>query len=160
MIRHGRAEECAALRELTTPPVQEAIDELMAEYELDAVVALTNGPAWPTDPVNGDLGGDFRYFVGSSTAAAVSGYADITVPAGFLEGLPVGITFIGGPWDESRLLGFAYDYEQATTVRRPPQYISTIGDALFPGASSSLTQARALSDHATRHQPERLVRLR
>ena len=103
--------------------------------DLDAIIALTNGPAWPTNanPDEGDLDGHFEYFVGSSTAAAVSGYADITVPAGYDAGLPIGITFIGGRWAEPELIGFAYDYEQATQVRVPPQFIPTIGDALFPG---------------------------
>ena len=64
----------------------------------------------------------------------MSGYADITVPAGYVSGLPIGITFIGGgPWTEPELIGFAYDYEQATQVRVPPEFIPTIGDALFPG---------------------------
>ncbi len=82
---NGRDADCAALREATTPPVQDAIDELMADNDLDAIVALTNGPAWPTNdnPDEGDLDGHFEYFVGSSSAAAVSGYADITVPAGY-----------------------------------------------------------------------------
>ena len=74
------------------------------------------------------------YFVSSSAAAAVSGYADITVPAGYIEGLPIGVTFIGGPWSEPELIGLAYDYEQATEVRVPPTFIPTIGDDLFPGA--------------------------
>ena len=93
------------------------------ENDLDAIIALTNGPAWPTndDPNEGDLDGHFEYFVGSSGAAAVSGYADITVPAGYVAGLPIGITFIGGRWAEPELLGLAYDYEQATQVRVPPR---------------------------------------
>src|SRR5437764_10672783 len=72
---NGRDANCADLREATTPPVQEAIDQLMAANDLDAIIALTNGPAWPTndDPNAGDLNGHFEYFVGSSTAAAVSG---------------------------------------------------------------------------------------
>jgi amidase len=158
----GRDAACADIRAAVTPPVQQAIDKLMADNDLDAIVALTNGPAWPTNenPAEGDLDGHFEYFVGSSSAAAVSGYADITVPAGYLgqpkackkkssrgyhssarckrqprhPGLPVGITFIGGRWDEPELLSFAYDYEQATKVRVPPQFIPTIGDDLFPGA--------------------------
>jgi hypothetical protein len=95
----------------------------MAENHLDGIVALTNGPAWQTNnnPNEGDLGGHFDYFVGSSTAAAVSGYPDITVPAGYDKGLPIGITFIGPRWGESKLLGLAYDYEQGTHVRVPPQ---------------------------------------
>ena len=79
--------------------------------------------------------------MGSSAAAAVSGYADTTVPAGYIEGLPIGITFIGGRWAEPDLLGLAYDYEQATEVRVPPQFIPTIGDDLFPGVPSSAVQA-------------------
>jgi amidase len=132
---NGRDANCANLRKKTTPPVQRAIDQLMGKNHLDAIIALTNGPAWPTndDPNQGDLNGHFEYFVGSSTAAAVSGYPDITVPAGYDAGLPLGITFIGQRWGEPKLLGLAYDYEQATHVRVPPQFIPTIGDALFPG---------------------------
>ena len=140
---NGRDAACADLREATTPPVQAAIDHLMAENHLDAIIALTNGPAWPTndDPNAGDLDGHFEYFVGSSGAAAVSGYADITVPTGYDEGLPLGITFIGGRWAEPKLLGLAYDYEQATQVRVPPTFIPTIGDALFPGVPNPPDQA-------------------
>ena len=132
---NGRDAACAALRAATTPPVQAAINSVMAANNLDAIIALTNGPAWPTndDPNEGDLNGHFEYFVGSSTAAAVAGYPDITVPAGYDAGLPIGITFIGRRWHEPRLIGLAYDYEQATHVRVPPQFIPTIGDALFPG---------------------------
>src|SRR4051812_1284962 len=138
---NGRDAECADLRDQTTPPVQQAIDDLMADNDLDAIIALTNGPAWPTNPVpvgpNGEVGGDldghFEYFVGSSTASAVSGYGSITVPAGHVAGLPMGISFIGGRWSEPELIGFAYDFEQATHVRVPPTFIATIGDDLFPG---------------------------
>ena len=133
---NGRDAGCDALRAATTPPTQAEINKVMTANDLDAIVALTNGPAWPTNsnPAEGDLDGHFEYFVGSSTAAAVSGWADITVPAGYVAGLPIGITFIGGRWAEPELLGFAYDYEQATQVRVPPQFIPTIGDDLFPGA--------------------------
>ena len=148
---NGRDADCAGLREATTPPVQDAIDELMAENHLDAIIALTNGPAWPTNsnPEEGDLDGRFEYFVGSSSAAAVSGYADITVPTGYVHGLPMGITFIGGRWAEPELLGFAFDYEQATEVRVPPQFIPTIGDALFPGVPNP---PAALQQQATQDQ--------
>jgi amidase len=132
---NGRDADCSALREATTPPVQAAIDQLMADNDLDAIIAITNGPAWPTssDPNVGDLLGHFEYFVGSSTASAVSGYGTITVPAAFASGLPVGISFIGGRWSEPELIGLAYDFEQATHARVPPKFIPTIGDALFPG---------------------------
>jgi amidase len=120
---NGRDAACADLRAGVTPPVQAAIDSVMAANHLDAIIALTNGPAWVTNsnPEQGDLDGKFEYFVGSSTAAAVSGYPDITVPAGYNAGLPLGITFIGPRWGEPKLLGLAYDYEQATRVRVAPQ---------------------------------------
>ena len=128
----GRDADCAALRASVTPPIQDAIDQVMADNDLDAIIALTNGPAWITnsDPEGGDTAATdgFANFVGSSTAAAASGYADITVPAGFHGPLPIGITFIGGAWDEPALIGFAFDFEQATQVRVPPDFIPTIGD--------------------------------
>jgi amidase len=147
----GRNGHCAELRRKTTPPVQEAIDNLMAKNNLDAIIALTNGPAWPTNdnPNEGDLDGHFEYFVGSSTAAAVSGYADITVPAGYDAGLPLGITFIGGRWAEPKLIGLAYDYEQATHIRVPPQFTPTIGNALFPGVPNP-SALRQLAIHGQR----------
>ena len=123
----GRTDpECAAARAAATPVVQAMMDELLATY--DAIIAPTNGPAWVTNsnPEEGDLDGDFSTFVGSSNAAAISGYADITVPAGYVDGLPIGVTFIGGQWDEPDLIGFAYDFEQASLVRVPPQFIPTI----------------------------------
>jgi amidase len=158
---NGRDAACAGLRATTTPPVQAAITQLMAANHLDAIIALTNGPAWPTNdnPNEGDLDGHFEYFVGSSTAAAVSGYADITVPAGYDAGLPVGITFIGGRWAEPKLIGFAYDYEQATHVRVPPQFIPTIGNALFPGVPNPLP-AQAWRQQATQGQRDLVVRFR
>jgi amidase len=160
----GRNAACDAIRAGVTPPVRAEIDALMAANDLDAIVALTNGPAWPTNdnPDEGDLEGRFpEFFVGSSSAAAVSGYADITVPAGYIEGLPVGITFIGGRWDEPELLGLAYDYEQATEVRVPPQFIPTIGDDLFPGVPSSTLQSQAQPQPlATQGQRALAARLR
>ncbi|TML00685.1 MAG: amidase, partial [Actinobacteria bacterium] len=159
---NGRDADCAALRQATTPPVQAGIDQLMAANHLDAIIALTNGPAWPTNdnPNEGDLNGHFEFFVGSSTAAAVSGYPDITVPAGYDAGLPLGITFIGGRWGEPKLLGLAYDYEQATHVRVPPQFIQTIGDALFPGVPNPADQVQARRQQATQSQRDLVVRFR
>ena len=132
---NGRDGACAQLRANTTPPTQAAINQLMDSNHLDAIVALTNNPAWPnnSNPNEGDLNGHFEYFISSSEAAAVAGYPDITVPAGHDAGLPMGITFIGRRWAEPKVVGLAYDYEQATHVRVPPQFIPTIGDALFPG---------------------------
>lgn len=96
------------------------IDAVMTRLRLDAIVAPTGSPAWPTDLVNGD------HFLGaSSTPAAVAGYPSITVPAGFAYGLPVGVTFIGRAWSEAKLIGLAYSYEQATKHRRPPGFLAT-----------------------------------
>jgi amidase len=158
---NGRDDDCTAFREETTPAVQAAINQLMTDNNLDAIIALTNGPAWPTndDPNAGDLNGDFRFFVGSSTAAAVSGFPDITVPAGHDEGLPIGITFIGRRWAEPNLLGLAYDYEQATHVRVPPQFIPTIGDALFPGVNPPALM-RTQRTQATQARRDLVVRSR
>ena len=159
---NGRDADCANLREATTPLVQDAINKVMADNDLDAIIALTNGPAWPTNsnPDEGDLDNHFEYFVGSSAAAAVSGYADVTVPAGYDAGLPIGITFIGGRWAEPQLIGYAYDFEQATHVRVPPQFIPTIGDALFPGVPNPPAPSRARLQQATQAQRDLELRLR
>jgi amidase len=158
----GRNGHCAELRRKTTPPVQDAINNLMAANHLDAIIALTNGPAWPTNdnPNEGDLNGHFEYFVGSSTAAAVAGYPDITVPAGYDAGLPLGVTFIGSRWAEPTLLGLAYDYEQATQFRVPPQFIPTIGDALFPGVPNPAAQAESRLRQATNGHRHFVMRFR
>ena len=158
----GRDAACAALRAATTPPTQAAINKVMADNDLDAIIAIDNGPAWVTDPVNGDLGGDFGLFVGSSTAAAVAGYGSIAVPAGFVGPLPIDISFIGGRWSEPQLLAYAYDFEQATHARRPPQFIPTIGDAPLPTSSDLLSTAHNHSDlkpdaQGMRHGRVRLI---
>jgi amidase len=147
----GRDAECAAFREIATPGAQAAIDDLMAAQDLDAIIAPTNSPAWVTDPVNGDLGGDFSTFIGSSGPAAVAGYANVTVPAGFVGPLPVGVSFIGGRWDEPRLIGLAYAFEQATQVRVPPQFIPTIGD----DATSAARQPS--SEKKQKQKPQKAV---
>jgi amidase len=95
----------------------EGIDGVMDKFHLDAIVAPTGGPAWLTDLVDGDHDAG-----GSSNAAAVAGYPDISVPAGFIFGLPVGISFFGRAWSEPVLLKLAYSFEQATKVRKPPQF--------------------------------------
>lgn len=93
----------------------------MDKHRLDAIVAPTGSPAWPTDLINGD------HFSGaSSTAAAVAGYPNISVPAGYVHGLPVGISFMGRAWSEPKLIGIAYGYEQATKHRRPPKFVPTL----------------------------------
>ncbi|MBK7597319.1 MAG: amidase [Acidobacteria bacterium] len=95
----------------------EGIDAVVIKHRLDAIVAPTGGPAWTTDLINGD------HFTGSSsTPAAVAGYPAITVPAGFINGLPIGISFFGAAWTEPKLIKAAYAYEQATKHRRPPEF--------------------------------------
>jgi amidase len=97
------------------------IDGIVTKHKLDALVAPTGSPAWPTDLINGD------HFLGaSSTPAAVAGYPNITVPAGQVHGMPVGISFVGRAWSESKLLGLAYAFEQATRHRRPPEFRETV----------------------------------
>jgi amidase len=119
----GRADpDCQAARAFATSTAQAAINDTLAANNLDAIIAPTNGPAWVTDPVNGDLGGDFSKFVGSSSPSAIAGYASIAVPAGYSNGLPLGISFIGGRWDEPGLISLAYAFEQATHVRVPPTF--------------------------------------
>jgi amidase len=96
------------------------IDEVMDRLKLDALIAPTDGPGWVTDLITGD-----HYIGGSSTAAAVAGYPSITVPAGFVFGMPVGISFFGRAWSEASLIRIAYAYEQASRVRRQPRFLST-----------------------------------
>src|SRR5262249_25437987 len=99
----------------------EGIDAVLKKHRLDAIIAPTGGPVWPTDLVNGD-----HYTGGYSTASAVAGYPHITVPAGQAFGLPVGLSFFAGAWSEPALIKFAYAFEQATKARRKPSFIPTL----------------------------------
>jgi amidase len=99
----------------------EGIDGVMDKFQLDALLAPTGGPAWITDLANGD-----HSTGGSSNAAAVAGYPDITVPAGFVFGLPVGISFFGRAWSEPTLFKIAYAFEQTTKARKAPQFLPTV----------------------------------
>lgn len=99
----------------------EGIDFVMDKFKLDALVAPTGGPAWITDLINGD-----HATGGSSSAAAVAGYPNINVTAGYLWGLPVGVSFFGRAWSEPTLIKIAYGFEQLTKARQKPRFLPTI----------------------------------
>jgi amidase len=99
----------------------EGIDKALADHQLDALVAPTGGLAWMTDFVNGDASGE-----SFTQPAAVAGYPHVTVPAGQVQGLPCGISFVGPAWSEARLVGYAYAYEQASRARKPPTFAKTV----------------------------------
>jgi amidase len=99
----------------------EGIDKALADNKLDALIAPTGSPAWLTDFIKGDFsGGSF------AQPAAVAGYPHITVPAGFVQGLPCGLSFVGPAWSEAKLIGYAYAFEQASRLRKAPTFAKTI----------------------------------
>jgi len=96
----------------------EGIDRVMDEHQLDAIIAPTGSPAWKTDHENGD-----KFHIGSSSPAAMSGYPNITLPMGFVDELPVGLSFFGRAWSEPVLLEMVYAYEQGTKYRKAPKFL-------------------------------------
>ena len=106
-----------ALESARTKSQDEGIDKVMAEFELDAIIAPTGSPAWKTDLTNGD-----NFSISSSSPAAIAGYPNITVPMGQLDGLPVGLSIFGKAWTEGTLIEIAYAYEQGTNHRFSPTF--------------------------------------
>jgi amidase len=106
------------LRKSKTLSQAQGLDAVMSKNNLDAIIAPTGGPAWTTDLLNGD-----HFTGGSSTPAAVAGYPNVQVPAGYVYGLPVGISFYGRAFTEPKLIRLAYAYEQATKHRQPPRLL-------------------------------------
>jgi amidase len=107
-----------ALRSSKLLSQAQGIDAVMTKNRLDALMAPTGGPAWTTDLINGD-----HFTGGSSTPAAVAGYPNVQVPAGYVYGLPVGVSFFGRAFTEAKLIRIAYAYEQATKHRRAPRLL-------------------------------------
>lgn len=109
-------------RTTATTLAQQSIDQTIADNHLDAIMAPTNGPAWVTDYTAGD-----GFSVSSARPAAVAGYPDISVPAGFAGPLPLGVSFFAGKNTDARLLGIAAAFEHVTSARQAPQYLPTCG---------------------------------
>ena len=107
--------------EKVTVNARSAIDNALAAHKLDALMGITGGPSWTIDVVNGD-----HFGMSSSSPAAQSGYPNITVPAGFVGELPVGLSFFASRFEEPKLIGIAYDFEQATQVRKAPKFLNTL----------------------------------
>jgi amidase len=137
-----------------TSIAQKAIDDTLAANHLDAIIAPTNSPAWTTDLVNGD-----HFSIGSSSPAAIAGYASITVTAGAAFGLPVGVSFIGGKWAEPKLISLAYAWEQATKLRKPPSFLPTVPASATSGiptlkpAGGAVRRLEQMTKASTRERP-------
>jgi amidase len=99
---------------------EDGIDKMLKDNKLDALMAPTGSPAWKTDLILGD-----HFMGGSSSLAAIAGYPSITVPAGFIEELPVCVSFFGKAWSEPALIEIAYSYEQSSKNRRAPKFLAT-----------------------------------
>jgi len=110
-----------ALQRMKQTAGSDGIDKALRENKLDAIVSPTDSAAWSIDLVDGD-----HYLGGSSSPAAMAGYPHITVPAGFIYGLPIGISFYGEAWSEAKLIRYAYAFEQATHHRAKPKFLKSV----------------------------------
>jgi amidase len=130
--------------------MRRAITGVMDRHNLDAIVSLTGGPPHTTDLVNGD-----HFGTGSSTPAAVAGFPNITVPAGYDSGeLPVGISFIGKAWQEPKLIALAYSFEQGTKKRHTPKFLASLGSSDFVPRNQRDTLPSTRLRHLTRGEHE------
>jgi len=111
-----------ALQKSKTLTQTQGIDAIMSENKLDAIAAPSNAPVWMVDLLNGDCGSNY---VSSSSMAAVAGYPNITVPAGFIKNLPIGISFFGRAYSEPALIKIAYAFEQTTKARKAPKFLAS-----------------------------------
>ena len=116
----------------------DGIDATLANYAVDAIVAPTNSPAWPTDLVNGDA-----FLFGSSGFAAVAGYPLVSVTGGYAFGLPIGLTFMASAWSEPLLIRLASGFEAAASVRRRPRFLTTLDLGAAAAAAQSAATAKA-----------------
>lgn len=110
-----------ALANLLRYARKDGFDAVVRKHKIDVLVVPSNDPAWVTDPINGD-----RFNAVTSTIAAAAGYPSVTVPMGEVQGLPIGLTFVGPAWSEAKLLRYAYAFEQATKARRSPAFLPTV----------------------------------
>ena len=113
---HEDPEYKEALKKSTSS--RQIIDDMLITQKLDAICSISSGPAGCIDQINGDYGTGYSF----STPAAMAGYPHITVPMGFVHGMPLGLSFISGAWKEAELIGMAYAFEQATKHRKPPEF--------------------------------------
>jgi amidase len=100
---------------------EEGVDAVLREHQLDALLMPTTSPAWTIDHVNGD-----HVLGGSSQPGALAGYPGVSVPAGYVFGLPVGVTLLGTAFSEPRLVALAYAFEQATRARHAPAFVPVV----------------------------------
>jgi amidase len=131
--------------------MQDGINGVLSRFDLDAIMSLTGSPSWTTDLINGD-----HFLTASSTPAAVAGYPNVTVPAGFSFGeLPVGINFIGGQWSEPTLIKLAHGFEQGTRVRHAPKFQASLAVRDFiPRDTGTRGGSRAQSQRQSDQKPK------